>query len=793
MLSPEGKCKTFDAHADGFARGEGCGSVVVKRLSRAHADGDRILAVLASTATNQDGRSAGLTAPNGPSQEAVIHTALRAAGLKPADIAYIESHGTATKLGDGIEWAALSNVFGGRNGQQPLYVGSAKANVGHLEGASGLVGLIKAIMILRTRKVPAQANFKTMNPLFDTKCGLSVPSRLEYLHDRSAATPLACGISSFGFGGTNAHAIVRLPTLEEIGHAAGSHQENLPWPFERRYFSWRPSDSPLITHKSTRNGGREVVYSVVLGQRLRQNLLDDHKVRDAAVVPAAVILEMLRAALEAHFQGDDEFTASVILDEIVFVKPATLSVEISPVQLLQCSAAQVVGRPQRMEWKVETESQGVATVHAVANFIHHGGSASHGLEDALDVEDASMMHSTLIKPAEFYQRLAARGLSYGPTFAILTRIAVNRDRSSAFLKIGGASTPPEASGPFKPARSEYFVPPQLCDAAFQACSLLHRDAEDKTFMPFQMSQVRWHITDTKNLSRKPKYAVARRLEGTNSGLLVAAVDVYDQKGLPLLTIGHFVAKELSGSTGKDAMTREPASSSTGLVARTQTQPSIMRCSNTKGVLSRETLQPISRSRLDGGNISSRDIIDSMVIIQPQIPTSLASKLALQLARLPIQHIDLQPSSSLHTRLSALHGIQGVLLTPSRLAEQPWTACLEVLDVVKALDNMPSPPPLYVLAMETNGPEESRVPDDSWALSGLVRACRVEYPDLRIFLWRLDESLLNDRDDGGYFMTTGAAQVISKLLPVEQEVATDTNGHYGKILKSLLIPPLRTQP
>src|SRR6185312_5313879 len=201
MLSPDGHCKTFDESADGYVRGEGCGVVILKRLSDAVNDGDRVLAVIRGSALGQDGRSAGLTAPNGLAQEQVIRKALANAGLAPDAIDYIEAHGTGTALGDPIEMHALKSVFAKRD--RPLHVGSVKTNIGHTEAAAGVAGLIKAVAMLRNQALPPTLHFKKLNPHIDLGgVDIRVPTELTETEIR------AVGVSSFGFSGTNAHIVL---------------------------------------------------------------------------------------------------------------------------------------------------------------------------------------------------------------------------------------------------------------------------------------------------------------------------------------------------------------------------------------------------------------------------------------------------------------------------------------------------------------------------------------------------------------------------------------------------------
>jgi acyl transferase domain-containing protein len=216
MMARDGRCKTFDARADGYVRGEGCGVVVLRRLRDCTA-GERVLAVVRGSAINQDGRSGGLTAPNGPAQEAVIRAALASAGLQPSQISYVEAHGTGTSLGDPIEVQALGAALGEvRDASQPLAIGSIKTNIGHLEAAAGVAGVLKVVLALQHREIPPHLHLLDKNPHIDwASLPIVVPT---------ARTPWApiegrrlAGVSSFGFSGTNAHVII-----EEAPQAASN-------------------------------------------------------------------------------------------------------------------------------------------------------------------------------------------------------------------------------------------------------------------------------------------------------------------------------------------------------------------------------------------------------------------------------------------------------------------------------------------------------------------------------------------------------------------------------------------
>ena len=203
-LSADGHCKTFDAKADGYVRGEGCGVVILKRLSDAIAGYDNILAVIKGSAVNHDGQSNGLTAPNGNAQEAVIKEALANARVKPEDVSYIEAHGTGTSLGDPIEFLALGKVFNSKR-ENKLKIGSVKTNFGHLESAAGVAGLIKVILAIKNKAIPPHLNYNQPNPYIPwDKLSIEVCNQFSEWDNNT----FIAGVSSFGMSGTNAHLVV---------------------------------------------------------------------------------------------------------------------------------------------------------------------------------------------------------------------------------------------------------------------------------------------------------------------------------------------------------------------------------------------------------------------------------------------------------------------------------------------------------------------------------------------------------------------------------------------------------
>ncbi len=322
MLSPDGRCKSFDAGADGYGRGEGCGVVILKRLADAERAGDPVAAVLRGSAVNQDGRSAGLTAPNGPAQTALIRDALRDAGITPDEIDYVEAHGTGTPLGDPIEWHALAAAFAGRT--RPLAIGSVKSNIGHTEAAAGVAGLIKAVLAVRDGIAPRSLHHERRNPAIS-----------------AGATPIAvatapvpgirrAGVSAFGFSGTNAHVV-----LETAPARDAPPRPRLPAPvFQRERLplppigTAAPAERVLAPDDALLAGtGGFAHLGVLLALLGPAGPLADlaFPAGLAVTAPRRIRLERLdgRLALQSRAEGEEAWTTHLAAREVA--APATLA------------------------------------------------------------------------------------------------------------------------------------------------------------------------------------------------------------------------------------------------------------------------------------------------------------------------------------------------------------------------------------------------------------------------------------------------------------------------------------
>ncbi|MFZ1429165.1 MAG: SDR family NAD(P)-dependent oxidoreductase, partial [Geminicoccaceae bacterium] len=460
MMAPDARCKAFDARADGFVRGEGCGLIALKRLPDALADGDPIHAVILGTALNQDGRSAGLTVPSGVAQEAVIRAALVDAGLEPGAIDLVEAHGTGTALGDPIETHALRDVFMERD--RPLWVGAIKSNIGHAEAAAGIAGLIKTAIALRQGRLPPNLHFQSLNPHIDLGgIDLRFPTEAVSYAFRHA------GVSSFGFSGTNAHLVLAAPP------AATTQRPALRAPrFERRRYWVEPrpgrhtaasGDHPLL--------GRRLRSSVPQRQFEQQLAPDsppwlaDHRVEGRVILPAAAMVEMMLAAID----GPDP----IELRDLVFHAP----LDLGPAPVVH-----TVVDPDRRTVTVarapETEADAFQTL-ATAGF-----GAAEVAAAIIVPEPAERMD-----PAALYDAFARSGLGYGPAFRAIE--SIRRHGETAVAGLGAAPDP------------ALRLDPRMLDAAWQSLAALLPEDAGGTWLLARVDRLAW-------FGGTPRTVVARR-------------------------------------------------------------------------------------------------------------------------------------------------------------------------------------------------------------------------------------------------------------------------------------------
>jgi 6-methylsalicylic acid synthase len=299
-LAPDGRSKPFDAAADGYGRGEGCGVLVLKRLADAQRDTDRILAVIRGSAVNQDGRTNGIMAPCGAAQEHVMHKALAYAGIDPLTVDYVEAHGTGTRLGDPMEVEALSAAYGARRpAEEPCLIGSVKANIGHLEGAAGVASMIKAVLALQQATVPATPLRTGLNPEIPwSESGLRVVDQAVSWPERGH--PRRAGVSGFGYGGTVAHVLLeQAPPNAEDARPRETGQSGL------RLFPVSANSRQALSEQAARLADRVAGLDSVADVGHTLSLRRAHLEHRAVVIAADPQSLAARLRLLADGQRDD--------------------------------------------------------------------------------------------------------------------------------------------------------------------------------------------------------------------------------------------------------------------------------------------------------------------------------------------------------------------------------------------------------------------------------------------------------------------------------------------------------
>ncbi|MFT4924135.1 MAG: acyl-CoA synthetase (AMP-forming)/AMP-acid ligase II/3-oxoacyl-(acyl-carrier-protein) synthase [Phenylobacterium sp.] len=522
MLAPDGRCKTFDASANGYVRSEGCGIVVLKRLSDAKRDKDTIAAVIAGSAVNQDGRSNGITAPNGPAQQAVVKQALANAGLQAQQLHYIESHGTGTPLGDPIEVAALQAVVDASNSPHRCYLGAVKSNIGHLEAAAGIAGLIKTVLAMRHELLPANLHHQQLNPSIDLSASrlTLVNANIRWPTDGQSGQKYA-GISAFGFGGTNSHMIV---ASHQAGSSEGLRQSH-PQPSWQRQSYWFDQDTsgphPLLgsAQNNAFMGEADHLFDTRLSE-YSPGYLTDHVIYQQSLLPATGFLEMALAACDS---------SSLKLQQLHIVRPMALSDK--PLRV-QC----MIKHGQQLS--IVSEVLGSWMTHAQGELLpeHNSTLPQMSLQQL-------QKHCEKVLNVEFhYQKLAQQGMVYGPQFQLIEQLFIATDISNS--KVLSRLKALESG--------QYQLHPVLMDAALQSLAALidwQQIARAHAVVPTLFGQM-----TVVQAGAKITWAAGELVTADyGTGSFTACLWCYDQQGEMVAHIGDIELQALSAGelTGKE--------------------------------------------------------------------------------------------------------------------------------------------------------------------------------------------------------------------------------------------------
>lgn len=538
MLAHDGKSKAFDAAADGFGPGEGTAAVVLKRLSDALQDGDRIRAVIRGSAVNHDGRSTVLTAPNGLSQQAVIRTALKNARIEPHEISFVEAHGTGTSLGDPIEVEALNAVYGGANvDASPCVLGAVKTNLGHLEAAAGLAGLIKTVLVLENGIIPKNLHFHKLNPqilLEDSRLSIAA----EPVSWPRGTRPRVAGISSFGLGGTNAHLIVEeAPLLPVNQHPEKGRTIPLPkrqWTRQRLWLSESASRSTHIVAANTRDGyvhpllGRLVSSGFINGSLFESELdptspsyLKDHSLGGQPLLPFAAFLEIANAAASHSRSGTAFAIHNFTLQEPLFVSSPSRKL-----QVLVTGDSVEIASERGSEW------------------VRHAKGTLHDVPASTGSVDLSKLRSRCqqaINQTDIYRQLEAAGLRFGPGFRVIQQAWRGAGESLALLRL-----PSE----MHQAAAKYGMHPTLLDGCLQTV-IAARDAESSDlFLPIALDEFHLHRRGETELW------VHCRMTRASADSMTAEIAAFDSAGAPVASLSGFHVKRTSISSVNRAIAVE---------------------------------------------------------------------------------------------------------------------------------------------------------------------------------------------------------------------------------------------
>ncbi|MDY6988820.1 MAG: SDR family NAD(P)-dependent oxidoreductase [Thermodesulfobacteriota bacterium] len=552
VLSPDGLCRTFDAGANGFGRGEGCGVIVLRRLSDALARNENILALIRGSAVNHDGASSGLTVPNELAQEALIRQALKNAKVAPSQVSYVEAHGTGTSLGDPIEMAALGAVFAEtRPRENPLLIGSVKTNFGHLEAAAGMAAVMKTVLALQYGEIPPHLHLKEPTPHIDwDTLPVKVPTEPAPWPTNGKAR--LAGVSSFGMSGTNAHVVLEQSPLSDSIERVGRLTQ--PFRRERYWVTSVPTTKPPVVAEAPLQGADHPSHPL-LGRRLdlpfskemrfearvsaqSPPYLDDHRIFGEVVVPAASHVAMVLSAVKAAFGTD-----ACVLEDLFFSQALILSGRDDRTVQLMLTPAETGHYSFRLisrEHSGDRNDERSWTVHAT-------GTIRLGLTDTerkpsapKDLKTIQNRCRRVVSGGDFYADLLAAGYQLGTSFQWNEKLWQDKDEALCQMQYPGL--PDDAD--------EYPLYPGLVDSCFQLLSAFWEvkaadlTDRDDLYVPFRLSDFTFYGPPAPG---SPLWCYSRIQEETDLSAAgpMGDVSLFDETGKVIAQVKGFEFRRAS--------------------------------------------------------------------------------------------------------------------------------------------------------------------------------------------------------------------------------------------------------
>ncbi|MFI4962439.1 MAG: SDR family NAD(P)-dependent oxidoreductase, partial [Legionellales bacterium] len=525
MLSVDGRCKTFDKDANGYGRAEGCGVIIIQAVEEAKAQGAHIYASLKSCCVNQDGASSGLTVPNGVAQANLLRESLVVAGLAPEDIDYIECHGTGTSLGDPIEIGAISEVYAGRNPEHPLIVGTVKTNIGHLESAAGIAGVIKTVLALQNQYIPKHLHFHSLNPhinLDAIPALIPLEGRPWLAHNQQLRR---AGVSSFGFSGTNAHLILEEAPWDYVPKAVPlpatafkkdrywfpvQDQHNYPSGYNEKSHALLQARIPLIPPRDNTYCFESVINAHY------PDFVPHHKIYDYPVIAGAVYLS---TALQ--IAKDTLEWTYCRLHQVEFIEVLVLPKD----NALTKMYVYVLPQDNESHYEVSFYSvmggQELPTLHARLLL-----SKADALPQLPPLETlASLFPETAEHDAKRHLFQASKlSLSLGQHFHWCDEILVNKEKNALLVAM---------RLPLFQEQEHYVAYPGLIDSCFQSMLALSDDTTETLVIPFGIQSMIWDLSAPMPASAYVQYQDER----------VVDYAFYSVDGTPVASIEHFIGRE----------------------------------------------------------------------------------------------------------------------------------------------------------------------------------------------------------------------------------------------------------